>query len=1047
MKRLWLEFAVIIAFSLLLTRETKSSAQPTVGTPVCSSITVDTTFTLAGSPYQICNTAGLIIQQGATLTIQPGVTVEFAGAGYQFTVAGTLNSQGTAAQPVQFTSATPSAGSWRGLLVSGTGGIKAVLNMDYTTIQYGGGFTTAEINADLADITINNSQIQSSIKNGLELTNNASFTVENTSFTGNVQDAITIHEPKTDMALTGLTASGNGLNAVHIAGLNTQMHGQRFWANPGIPYDVDGAVNNTFGDVLIIAPGSELHFNGGSLNIGGELVAQGSQTSSILLTGVNPAAGSWVGLTANGGASQAFVQLDYVTVEFGGSDISGADVNITNGQLVAHHSIFRSSSKDGVRINSNASGSLLDGQIYGNADHGVRNTVPARGVLATNNWWGDAGGPISDVIACPSGLGDKVTAGVYYLPVAAAANAISPFPLSAMPAITLTPRRWFTPADGFTRNYMDITLTDGNGAPIAGRTVKLSVSPAVTVTDGGITDANGKALAWLTSNGITGDVQVSASLDATTGCEGVISPAATVTFTTPVNITDLLPNAPASYFDGDIKVSPLPVTVGVLTTISVNLTNPLSTPITVDVDFGYAQSGIGLAFGPIKTITGLNIPANTTVPVSATTIPPITGHYCVQVSYTITAVNGVPVIAPQAQPQLKWFNWNPEPSHTAPPAKSDELQKTINSLKVMNKYIDRAYDNSLVLPLAVANRGITWDLNNAKQISRSMQGDPPRQDYTLISMPVKLKLPPVQAGAGISAARAAALNALDDALATVNAAGTAADIALDRYGGASAAGDLTWASTQNGVMQEYERQMGVALADAASKIDALLNVAISEGQTSQVVTVADVIAMQTNLQSGFSVQEIADAHALGMTDADIEALRQDILASNPADVAGDVFNAMRAIRDQFISLGVTLQNPNTFYPGISVSGGAGDASLQPQATGNTMAQVYNSVITFPVGNPEASAATITLKVRRIDLPADWTVNVTPGQITLDPGVQTDVTLTVGAGSPTRQGTTPRVAVEAYDGTTLLGGVTFDIIVPYYAPFDGKLRVYLPAVQR
>jgi len=156
---------------------------------------------------------------------------------------------------------------------------------------------------------------------------------------------------------------------------------------------------------------------------------------------------------------------------------------------------------------------------------------------------------------------------------------------------------------------------------------------------------------------------------------------------------------------------------------------------------------------------------------------------------------------------------------------------------------------------------------------------------------------------------------------------------------------------------------------------------------------------------------------------------------------------MRGIRDQFTSLGVTLQNPNTFYPGFSVGGSAGDAGLQPQATGNTMAQVYYSVMTFPVGNPEAVAATITLKVRRIDLPADWTVNITPSQVTLDPGVQTDVTLTVGAGSPTRQGTTPRVAVEAYDGATLLGGVTFDIIVPNYAPFDGKLRVYLPAVHR
>ena len=59
-------------------------------------------------------------------------------------------------------------------------------------------------------------------------------------------------------------------------------------------------------------------------------------------------------------------------------------------------------------------------------------------------------------------------------------------------------------------------------------------------------------------------------------CEGALSPETTVTFTTPVNVTDLMPDAPASYFDGDIKVSPMPVVAGVDTTITAKLTNPLA---------------------------------------------------------------------------------------------------------------------------------------------------------------------------------------------------------------------------------------------------------------------------------------------------------------------------------------------------------------------------------------------------------------------------------------------------------------------------------------
>ena len=34
-----------------------------------------------------------------------------------------------------------------------------------------------------------------------------------------------------------------------------------------------------------------------------------------------------------------------------------------------------------------------------------------------------------------------------------------------------------------------------------------------------------------------------------------------------------------------------------------------------------------------------------------------------------------------------------------------------------------------------------------------------------------------------------------------------------------------------------------------------------------------------------------------------------------------------------------------------------------------------------------------------------------------------------------------------NGTHLLGGFTFDIIIPHCTPFDGKLLIYVPAIQR
>ena len=92
-------------------------------------------------------------------------------------------------------------------------------------------------------------------------------------------------------------------------------------------------------------------------------------------------------------------------------------------------------------------------------------------------------------------------------------------------------------------------------------------------------------------------------------------------------------------------------------------------------------------------------------------------------------------------------------------------------------------------------------------------------------------------------------------------------------------------------------------------------------------------------------------------------------------------------------------------------------------------------------------AQIEVEARRIDLPADWTVDATPLQATLAPGEQITVTVSVIAGSPIPQGSNPRIAIEGKAGSQLLGGVVIDILAPKYAPFDGKLHIYLPMLKK
>jgi hypothetical protein len=337
----------------------------------------------------------------------------------------------------------------------------------------------------------------------------------------------------------------------------------------------------------------------------------------------------------------------------------------------------------------------------------------------------------------------------------------------------------------------------------------------------------------------------------------------------------------------------------------------------------------------------------------------------------------------------------------------------------------------------------------ASDFSKALGFDPPRQDYNQLTLPVRHPIPSVQPDANISVARATALNAVNDALTDVEAFGSAATTAMDRYGGATEANNLQWASEQANALIFYEEQLGTALLSYADRLDAFVLVLQTEGETQVTVSVSDVTSYQQRLadpNQGFTPQEIADAKLIGWTDAQIEVYRLAIIAANPADVAGNLLEKYSNEASVSRELGNALLHPPIFNSSIHVSGGAGHLP-EANAGGNTMAQIYNTVATIQLANPLTLTTPIEVRTRKIDLPADWSVDVSPSAITLAPGQQVTVTVTVTAGSPIPQGSTPRVAIEGYAGSQLLGGMVIDIMVPKYMPFDGKLNVYLPLLRK
>lgn len=97
----------------------------------------DTDFGHAGQGTPYIMEADVYVGEGATLSVEPGVTVKIPG-GRGIYVAGTLNAQGTASNRITFTSASasPLPGAWDEICFSGAGASGSV--MRYCDVMYGG---------------------------------------------------------------------------------------------------------------------------------------------------------------------------------------------------------------------------------------------------------------------------------------------------------------------------------------------------------------------------------------------------------------------------------------------------------------------------------------------------------------------------------------------------------------------------------------------------------------------------------------------------------------------------------------------------------------------------------------------------------------------------------------------------------------------------------------------------------------------------------------------------------------------------------------------
>lgn len=259
-------------------------------TAVSGAISANTTWTLAQSPYQV--TADVSVENGATLSIEAGVVVNFDLAKNLTVTSGALSARGTAGQPIVFTSTLDTAGNmhapgdWGQVrFLNGTNDTATII--EHAKIRYGHG-----IDVQSASPTFNYLDIRNNLGAAINIDLDSS--------------------PKG----AGNQADGNTINGVSVP--SGDVMGSVTWGIKGIPYVVASG---------IVSVGSTPAIS--TLNI--SEIQQG-ETLNALVNGTRLAGAQSVGISTAGttgivqnGATDTTVPLELKAnsnAELGTADLS-----------------------------------------------------------------------------------------------------------------------------------------------------------------------------------------------------------------------------------------------------------------------------------------------------------------------------------------------------------------------------------------------------------------------------------------------------------------------------------------------------------------------------------------------------------------------------------------------------------------------------------------------------------------------------------------------------------------------------------------------------
>ena len=277
---------------------------------------------------------GIIVREGAVLTIEPGARLSFGPDGYLEVVYGRLVAKGSDDAPIVFTSSNkdPAAGDWPGLFFDDKTMNDTVL--DKVTVEYAGrdahgshGAVTLEGEVRGGRVAITSSKLRESGSNGVRVENDASSFAK---FEGNSFEKLgdaSLSAPS--MVLGSVGKNDWGGFVIRTGG---DVTATITWPAADVPFVLQRALvvrGKKDAAVLTLADKSVLKFGPDAyievgLENGSGLVAKGCTFTSANATA---APGDWPGIFFADKTTGSVI--DGGTIEYAGRDAHGAHAAIT----------------------------------------------------------------------------------------------------------------------------------------------------------------------------------------------------------------------------------------------------------------------------------------------------------------------------------------------------------------------------------------------------------------------------------------------------------------------------------------------------------------------------------------------------------------------------------------------------------------------------------------------------------------------------------------------------------------------------------------------